>query len=475
MYDGPPFSGKTTTVRTLADRLGVAVETPEEERGRTLFYDWADYVGGLYDGRQIHCEIITVPGQRELAARREMLVETADVVIFVLDSRADAFDECIGRLQELLRWSREQSPPVGVVVQANKRDDPKRVPAEVIRERCLAIAPLAITETVATDGAGVRETFVLGVRLALDRVRASKDVLGKPPPPTREVLIESMSQLGAALERVHDVSAEAEPTDFEDPVPHGAERESAPPVEAEPYDPDRVPVIPDPDTPGGLIWPPVDGRILLHEVSTLGLEVQRARDGSWAATGAGWRARSGLESAYETADGARNAMLEWARRHSLLKGMLSRDRVLVAAPEPGGRGRLWQLVRTLPALRDSLSELGPETPDSVVAEKLLGMARTLELAEEAAVDRSLTMPTNLWTVGVDPAGRPVHVGLMSEPGITAPERKLTDVVGIELGPIVRVLVRQRPGLAAAFARAPAVLGHDALRDRARDYHREWHE
>ena len=68
VYDGPPFSGKTTTVRTLADRLGVAVETPEEERGRTLFYDWADYVGGLYDGRKIHCEIITVPGQRELAA-----------------------------------------------------------------------------------------------------------------------------------------------------------------------------------------------------------------------------------------------------------------------------------------------------------------------------------------------------------------------------------------------------------------------
>ena len=77
VYDGPPFSGKTTTLRTLARGLGVDVVTPEEREGRTVFFDWVDYVGGLFDGRRIRCQIVSVPGQRELASRREHLLETA--------------------------------------------------------------------------------------------------------------------------------------------------------------------------------------------------------------------------------------------------------------------------------------------------------------------------------------------------------------------------------------------------------------
>ena len=38
VYDGPPMSGKTTTLRALAKGLGVAITSPEERDGRCLLY-----------------------------------------------------------------------------------------------------------------------------------------------------------------------------------------------------------------------------------------------------------------------------------------------------------------------------------------------------------------------------------------------------------------------------------------------------
>ncbi|HKU41917.1 MAG TPA: hypothetical protein VJR89_27355, partial [Polyangiales bacterium] len=88
VYDGPPMSGKTTSLRTLARGLGVSVETPEERDGRTVYFDWMDYVGGLFEGRQIRCQVVSVPGQTEHARRRQQLLASADAVVLVADTRA---------------------------------------------------------------------------------------------------------------------------------------------------------------------------------------------------------------------------------------------------------------------------------------------------------------------------------------------------------------------------------------------------
>src|SRR3954471_17712015 len=92
VYDGPALSGKTTSLRALAKGVQSKVESPAETAGRTLFFDWVDYVGGLFDGRQIRCQIVGVPGQRELAERRKLLIETADAVVLVLDTRQAEWD-----------------------------------------------------------------------------------------------------------------------------------------------------------------------------------------------------------------------------------------------------------------------------------------------------------------------------------------------------------------------------------------------
>src|SRR5689334_2691549 len=86
VYDGPALSGKTTSLKSLAQGVASRLECPEERDGRTLYFDWMEYVGGLFEGRQISCQIISVPGQRELAHRRALLLDSADAVVCVLDT-----------------------------------------------------------------------------------------------------------------------------------------------------------------------------------------------------------------------------------------------------------------------------------------------------------------------------------------------------------------------------------------------------
>ncbi|HEY5934454.1 MAG TPA: hypothetical protein VIU61_07465, partial [Kofleriaceae bacterium] len=73
VYDGPPEAGKTTSMRALATSFNQTSVTPEENSaGRTQWFDWMEYVGGRFEGSQIRCQVISVPGQRELGKRRSL-------------------------------------------------------------------------------------------------------------------------------------------------------------------------------------------------------------------------------------------------------------------------------------------------------------------------------------------------------------------------------------------------------------------
>ena len=50
VYDGPPHAGKTTSLRALGRSLGRSVEAPSEVAGRTVYFDWMEYTGGLFEG-----------------------------------------------------------------------------------------------------------------------------------------------------------------------------------------------------------------------------------------------------------------------------------------------------------------------------------------------------------------------------------------------------------------------------------------
>src|ERR1044071_435675 len=118
VYGGPPEAGKTTSLRALAQSLAQKTYTPAEGHdGRTLWFDWMEYVGGRFEGCQIRCQIVSVPGQRALSARRRRVIESADVVVFVGDSSPAETARTFAYLFELRDMLAGAEAPVGVILQ----------------------------------------------------------------------------------------------------------------------------------------------------------------------------------------------------------------------------------------------------------------------------------------------------------------------------------------------------------------------
>jgi signal recognition particle receptor subunit beta len=507
VYDGPPLSGKTTSLRTLARGLGVSVTTPEEKDGRTLFFDWIDYIGGLYEGRQIRCQIVSVPGQEQLASRRKELLSTADAVVLVADTRRRAMPSAFAVLQDLLPYCRSQDPPIGVVLQANKRDAVDSVPREELQAELGKIAPLAIVETVATAGDGIREAFVFAVRLALDRVRAftrqlpegepefstpddlmarlrALEVQSLPPPAPSERPSERPRALGPASTKrppallatpeviVAAVPREPEDDDYIDDELDEPRTKTMPPIEASlavafdqeiallsaprPEQPpgeliDEEPFVPDPMMPGGFIWPPVDGRVLLHEVAELGVVPVRTARGDWWASGRGCLFHSAKSAIYPSADRGRQALIEWARLHATNLRCLSIGRTVVLATAGGGRFRLWQLIRAEQAMRERLATSLALIDPGQLATDLIDAAAHLVQARIALHTPELRLPCTLWTISGDLKTQPRFVGLMPEVGQHAQEEpRGTELIARELTPLFRALVHQRDDVPAVI-------------------------
>jgi signal recognition particle receptor subunit beta len=447
VYDGPPMSGKTTTLRSLAKRLGASeVSSPAEANGRTTFFDWTEYVGGLYEGRQIRCQIISVPGQNELRHRRAFLLKSADAVVFVADTRASALPRSLAMLEELTPHCRQQQPPVGVVFQANKRDEPDAVPMPALRRMLGTIGPTVVVETVASDGDGVREAFVLAVRLALDRVRPlalSGGTSGPPPPAGPTQLLEEMLSLerGSASGELGEPSEAASLlAQLSQPSIEAATVTSTfvPGTEAE-----RV-FVPNMMMPSGRIWPPVDGRALLHEVTALGLEPMRTSSGDWWAAGGGWWVHSAAGAIFDDPDVARRQLIDCARVHGVLANHLSSGRILILADAGRQRQRIWQMVRVEPNLHDRLRS-AVKAPAVEFAEMLyLGGEHLIE-ARTRLTSAGVALASTLETIGGEIARRPLFVGLMPlDSPAPLPDPSDAELLAREFGPaLARLLARRK--------------------------------
>ncbi|MCA9591584.1 MAG: GTPase domain-containing protein, partial [Myxococcales bacterium] len=177
VYDGPPEAGKTTNIEQIvehisAQRLGECRTEPAGQR--TEYFDWLDFSGGYVDGRRVRCQLMTVPGQDDRARRRRYLLERADVVVFVVDSRPTELIGARDALKSLSSMLVDLAGPagVGLIIQANKQDAAAALPPEGVLQS-LALAPdTPVVPTVAATGHGVMETFVVAARVATERVRA---------------------------------------------------------------------------------------------------------------------------------------------------------------------------------------------------------------------------------------------------------------------------------------------------------------
>lgn len=188
---GPSGAGKTTTARSLGERLGRPVETPAEDAaGRTTLFDWLEYEGGRYDGRPIRAQVVTVPGHDP--DRRARILADADAVLFVADTTSAGIGASREVLDEVRAQLSARTPRPSLVVQANKRDAPEARPMADVHAD-LGLDDEVVIETVATDGTGVRQAFVYSVRAALALLgaversttdaRSLEAVLTGPPEP----------------------------------------------------------------------------------------------------------------------------------------------------------------------------------------------------------------------------------------------------------------------------------------------------
>ncbi len=173
VYDGMGSAGKTSNLRELcqffSERRRSDVFTPTELDGRTVVFDWLRLNAGLVLGYRLCCHLLTVPGQSGLSRRRAQILSWADAVVFVCDSTRAGVSRARPRFARLLAFACERNLPL--IIQANKQDlDMAMSPEEVAA--ALGASDLPLIGTSATNATGIRETAVLAIRAAADRVEA---------------------------------------------------------------------------------------------------------------------------------------------------------------------------------------------------------------------------------------------------------------------------------------------------------------
>ena len=227
VYAGAPLSGKTETLKALVPSLhgqapGHQLFSPQEARGRTLYFDWAEWQGGLFRSGTLNCQITTVPGQDALHERRRLLVRAADAMVFVVDARRDQMTANRRSLEEVRPWlEREGAPPIPVIYQCNKRDLPDALDAAAIRA-ALGLGDAELHESSAIRGEGVRICFVAAVGACIRRAEALIGLKQMPPGlpqiETSAQLLEMMrsSEEGRSLQIDEEVT---EPTAAPAPAP----------------------------------------------------------------------------------------------------------------------------------------------------------------------------------------------------------------------------------------------------------------
>ncbi len=178
VYYGPGRSGKTTNLRHVHDRLppgraGQMVSLATEG-DRTLFFDFLPVDLGVVANFTTRFQLYTVPGQSYYAATRRLVLQGADGVVFVADSRRRQMDENLASFQDL----HEQLASHGVdprlmpmVLQYNKQDLPRELlmaPEELADQLNFRGAPEFAAD--ALGGVNVFETMRAACALVLKRI-----------------------------------------------------------------------------------------------------------------------------------------------------------------------------------------------------------------------------------------------------------------------------------------------------------------
>jgi len=166
VYYGPALSGKTTNLQSLHDvsapEATGRLMTLETRDDRTLFFDLLPLSFQGKSGLSVRIKVFTVPGQVIHASTRRLVLQGADGVAFVADSRASEADtnaESFRDLRENLKQNGLSIKQMPLVIQFNKRDlDGARPEAEIEEQARQGREPVYLA--IATRREGIVETFI---------------------------------------------------------------------------------------------------------------------------------------------------------------------------------------------------------------------------------------------------------------------------------------------------------------------------
>jgi signal recognition particle receptor subunit beta len=182
VYYGPALSGKTTNLQALhkaADpRSSGRLMTLETRDDRTLFFDLLPLTFRNQGGLAVRLKVFTVPGQVIHASTRRLVVQGADGIAFIADSRSAETQhnaESFLDLKENLKQHGLTLKQMPVVIQFNKRDLPEvRSDAEIAELASQGREPVYLA--VAMRGEGVVESFVGLLHLTWSALDAEHDL-----------------------------------------------------------------------------------------------------------------------------------------------------------------------------------------------------------------------------------------------------------------------------------------------------------
>ncbi|MFO7565689.1 MAG: GTPase domain-containing protein [Enhygromyxa sp.] len=359
VYDGPGHAGKTTNLQRLAASFAAwrrsDLVSPGTIGERTQYFDWLEVDGGLLRSYPIRAQLLTVPGQRELALRRRFVIERADVVVFVADSQPGGVEEAQSFYAELCEQLASLPSPVPIVFQANKQDLPGALkPATLAAAVCEGLPrPKQVVRSVASNNDGVKQTLAVALRIGSEAVRqlwAGVDPAKRSAAPRGPALPETM---------VGEVGEVGDPDSTLAALEHHeAERSRGRKATS-------VPTLPAASQASTRVWPPQSGRALLEQLEgkpvrrvptpdrpeRYVLELRQSGDSP------PWRLLTGTDRFFDDEASALAAMELLASRKVALGAWLPEPCAIACAVDSSGGGAwLWTVDPVLWTLAEELEQ-----------------------------------------------------------------------------------------------------------------------
>lgn len=213
VYYGPALSGKTTNLqalhRVLPDESAGRLMSLETRDDRTLFFDLLPLRIEAAGGLKLKLKLYTVPGQVCHNATRRLVLQAADGVAFIADSRRSEIAsnaESFQNLAENLHVNGLDLRRMPLVIQFNKRDLPDIRPDDEIDELARR-GREPVFKSIASEGKGVLETFLGLLQLTWNRLQEEHHLDERFGLDSRQLLLRVTSLLGLPKGLVRDVTA----------------------------------------------------------------------------------------------------------------------------------------------------------------------------------------------------------------------------------------------------------------------------